>query len=623
MTSKLLYILFLLSVTITVQAKENKVLIIGIDGCRPDALVVANTPNIDKLIANASYSLDAINEGTTISGPSWSAMLTGVWQEKHGVVDNSFTGENYEQYPHFFKYVEQYNPELHTASICQWGPINDHIANQFADYVKNVSGEIQLISETVNYLSNNNPDALFIHFDDVDGAGHGFGYGPHVPQYLVAIEEVDAGIGQILNALEARSNYAEEDWLIIVSTDHGGIGYGHGGNSIEERNVFIICSGDDIPNKEIKKDSTLSIVPPPENCLQDSVELYFDGTSKATTELNSAFNFGTDKNFSVECRVRTTHSADVAIVTDKDWYTGRNKGFVFSFGGGKGPWKVNVGDGINRIDINGNVVHDGEWHTLSATFDRDGQVIVYEDGVAVDSTSMSSIGNIYSGFPLSFGADAKNSYAYRGSIAEVRMFNKVISKQAINTWACKTIDSTHVSFDSLIGYWRLTEGNNSGSIKDLSYIGADGIISGIEWKNAIDTTEIWTYDYGKTPRIVDVAVSALEHLCVPLKSEWGLDGKALGASCLSTGLNEPNSTLEFHVNVYPNPAHDMVTFELKVGIAQETKLLLFDAHGISIDCRWFDSDKLDYSCSGLSNGMYFYEIETRSEVINKGKFLLK
>ena len=28
------------------------------------------------------------------------------------------------------------------------------------------------------------------------------------------------------------------------------IGHSHGGNSIDERNIFLICSGDEIPNKE-------------------------------------------------------------------------------------------------------------------------------------------------------------------------------------------------------------------------------------------------------------------------------------------------------------------------------------------------------------------------------------
>ena len=51
----LLSVLFLLISGI--YSQERKVLMIGIDGCRPDALNLANTPNIDSLIDNGAYSL--------------------------------------------------------------------------------------------------------------------------------------------------------------------------------------------------------------------------------------------------------------------------------------------------------------------------------------------------------------------------------------------------------------------------------------------------------------------------------------------------------------------------------------------------------------------------------------
>ncbi|HIE84911.1 MAG TPA: hypothetical protein EYQ00_14205, partial [Dehalococcoidia bacterium] len=54
---------------------DKKVLIIGIDGCRADALELAQTPNIDGLIANGIYSPNALNEDITISGPGWSARV--------------------------------------------------------------------------------------------------------------------------------------------------------------------------------------------------------------------------------------------------------------------------------------------------------------------------------------------------------------------------------------------------------------------------------------------------------------------------------------------------------------------------------------------------------------------
>ena len=86
------------------SGQNKKLLFIGIDGCRPDALTQAQTPNIDELINGGVYINDAlcsINGQPTVSGPGWSTMITGVWFDKHGVSDNSFSGSNFDEYPPF------------------------------------------------------------------------------------------------------------------------------------------------------------------------------------------------------------------------------------------------------------------------------------------------------------------------------------------------------------------------------------------------------------------------------------------------------------------------------------------------------------------------------------------
>ena len=89
---------------------EGRVLVIGIDGVRPDALQIADTPAIDELISEGAFTNntkilgDRYRENETISGPGWSSFLTGVWADKHGVNDNTFRGENYDEY-HIFSCI--------------------------------------------------------------------------------------------------------------------------------------------------------------------------------------------------------------------------------------------------------------------------------------------------------------------------------------------------------------------------------------------------------------------------------------------------------------------------------------------------------------------------------------
>lgn len=538
---KLLLILLCLPLFINAQTTK-KVLLIGIDGCRTDALKLANTPTIDNLITNGIYSPDALNDDITISGPGWSAILCGVWSNKHLSVDNSFVGTDYTNYPPLFKHIEDFNANLHTVSICNWSPINDYIVQNYADYKLNVSSDSDVSIEAVNYLTINDPDIMFLHFDDVDHAGHSYGFSPDTSQYITAIESVDDFIAPIIQSISQRPNYTNEDWLILITTDHGGIGTSHGGNSIQEQKVFVIASGNSIAQNIIRKDSILAF-DSVYNCLPDTTELQFNGVNNyVQIPSNPIYNFGSTQDFTVECRVRTNTAGDVSIIGNKDWSSGYNAGFVFSFKYPSGPeWKVNIGDGINRRDMDGGgLIADNQWHTLSVSFDRDGYMKMYEDGTLLDSTYISDIGDITTNAGLIFGMDINQNFAYKGSIAEVRIWNTLINGQTVQDWYCNHVDNNHPNYNNLIGYWKLNEG--LGTTMAMDYTGGIGLPNGTIHNSTWYTSDsIWLYDYTNTPRITDVPITALTHLCIPINNNWQLDGISLIPNCNGTSLQEINS----------------------------------------------------------------------------------
>ena len=186
--------------------------------------------------------------------------------DAHGVTNNDFTGSNYAAYPSFLERLETINPELNTYSICHWAPINDYIQGDVVDESINATSDQAVADVATAILVGGNPHAMFLHFDDVDLAGHSYGFSPNVPAYIDAIETVDTHVAEVLSALTSRPNYAEENWLILTSTDHGGIGYGHGGESIDEQIIFFSASGPSVDPELVVKD-TLEILPPPENCV--------------------------------------------------------------------------------------------------------------------------------------------------------------------------------------------------------------------------------------------------------------------------------------------------------------------------------------------------------------------
>ena len=256
---------------------KGRVLVIGIDGVRPDALQIADTPAIDELITAGAFTNntkilgDRYRDNETISGPGWSSFLTGVWADKHGVNDNTFRGENYDKYPHFFAYLKQAFPKAITGSFVDWEPIDTFILRD-AD-VREVcpasskdslsQKDEKLANKAAEFLAQQNPHAVFVYFGQVDEIGHQDGFHPSVPSYLQALQVVDAHVASLIKAIQSRPEYLEENWLVVISTDHGGRGRKHrGGHDVPEIvTIFLVVSGSNSIQGEIEEPSYIVDVP--------------------------------------------------------------------------------------------------------------------------------------------------------------------------------------------------------------------------------------------------------------------------------------------------------------------------------------------------------------------------
>jgi hypothetical protein len=573
-------------------SQERKLLIIGIDGCRPDALMAAETPNIDELIANSTYSLDALTHPPTYSGPGWSNMLTGVWEDKHGVIDNSFVGSQYDDYPHLFNLLKSVDPGYYLASVCQWHPINDQIVDE-ADFIHNAADGQDVSNVAVSQLGVEELDAMFIHFDDVDIAGHTFTYSIESPQYLAAIEQVDVLVGPVVDAIESRPNFVNEEWLVILSTDHGGIGFGHGGGSYDERNIFTIFSGNNFPNEEVSTEYEVTLS-------DESNALNLNANDVYAFVDEDVYEFGSDQDFTIELKLKTNGwGGDPSIVSDKDWNSGYNPGFVFALQSDGATWKFNLGDGVDRIDLNGGLVSDGEWHHLAVSVDRDGEAILMHDGEVVATAAVILNESINSGLMMAFGQDGTLTYDYDfdGWIDELRVWTKALSPEIIQGWSCANISMDHPDWDDLIGYWKMEETgdfivydsgpfNNHATLVNGPYLSLEGTM---ECPLLIS----------EAPEMVDIVYTGLIHMCVEINPDWELDGQVWG---ISEEDCNPDDILEVEnppFAIVPNPSagrvqassiyngilevHDLtgkLVFSLSVdaGITQEIDLNLPAGH---------------------------------------------
>ncbi len=81
------------------------------------------------------------------------------------------------------------------------------------------------------------------YIDRLDHAGHGFGYYPYAAEYHAALKVCDDEIGGVLNAIASRKTFAEEDWLVVVTADHGGWERYHGQLTTQCYTIPFIVAG--------------------------------------------------------------------------------------------------------------------------------------------------------------------------------------------------------------------------------------------------------------------------------------------------------------------------------------------------------------------------------------------
>ncbi len=241
------------------DCKAKKVAFIGYDGCRSDVL-------INKILDEGGHIYHAYAGGIkgtateqhTSTAPGWSALTTRVWGQLNGITDNGMPKDiNYKTF--MLKAAEELG--MRATFGASWQP---HFTENYVDEIQYVKDhpEIQMTyhlvkddAELRDYLidcvtvgSENEKDIIFGTLEGTDHAGHNTGFGNDNPEYIEGFLSEEQMALDILNAIENRPTYDQEDWLIVIVTDHGGIGTSHGGQTLEERNTWVAC------NKEIGKE---------------------------------------------------------------------------------------------------------------------------------------------------------------------------------------------------------------------------------------------------------------------------------------------------------------------------------------------------------------------------------
>lgn len=521
--------------TLGINAKTRKVLYIIVDGVRGRALRSLNAPNISKMAKNAIYAYDGLSADgnyTMTNAGAWANMLTGVKPEKHMVTNENFTGNKLATYPSLFTHLKQTNPTLRTTSIAASGSFNTSLAADATASQTFEGSDVAVKNAVKEELKRDDASFVVAQFHSAELAGKTGDYIETTPSYANAILQLDNYVGEIMTSLSNRKNFSNENWLVVVASNKGGVipadpnpsdftAYADG-----SRNNFIVFYN--------PRFSTLFVPKPDsEHIPYTGNSVRFDYTNAtrpvAAIQNTSLYNFGSKGNFTIQFLVKSKAGSFIypTILSKRaEGFTGA--GWNLFLEGENWTFNSSVGG-----QVKGGKINDGTWHKVTVVFDGvNSKIKGYTDGVFnaqvdmnannPDNTSALRIGYI----PGSENQDASVL------MNNLQIYNVALTAQQIQDYACKTVVATsNPSYSKLIGYWPLNDGSGR-VLKEVSGKGVNFTVNkDPSWEafNDIAPTlcaEISDAFYRMVPNNIDIPFEIYQWLGVSVPAAWSLDGKS-------------------------------------------------------------------------------------------------
>ncbi|MFN2233768.1 MAG: alkaline phosphatase family protein [Anaerolineales bacterium] len=223
----------------TQQSTHPRVVLILVDGMRPDGLELADTPNMDAIVHAGTFTLKAETTFPSVTLPCHTSLFLSVPPERHGILTNTWVPQ-VRPVPGLFEVLHQSGKIA--GSFYNWEQLRDLSSPgslAISLMLRNlespdVQADWELTQSATKWLTTHHFDFAFIYLGKTDVAGHDHGWMSQ--PYLAAIQEADRCIGHIIGTLPRDTYY-------FVMADHGGHDRSHGTQLIEDMRIPILTQG--------------------------------------------------------------------------------------------------------------------------------------------------------------------------------------------------------------------------------------------------------------------------------------------------------------------------------------------------------------------------------------------
>jgi arylsulfatase A-like enzyme len=220
-------------------ALSTRVVVVSIDGLRPDAITRFRASTLQRLMEEGSYTLAASTILPSKTLPSHTSMLTGELPDQHRVLWNNVVTADSDsiELPNIFSVARSHG--YRTAAFFSKAKFQPLQREGTLDYSQAPGGWFgkwsarRTLADVEKYLETASPNVLFVHIADPDTAGHRSGWMSE--DYGSAVRSADAAVARLLTA--AGRAFGADAYTLIVTADHGGHGNNHGSEDV--RDVMI------------------------------------------------------------------------------------------------------------------------------------------------------------------------------------------------------------------------------------------------------------------------------------------------------------------------------------------------------------------------------------------------
>lgn len=260
--------ILLLSLTAAAAPRAEHVFIISIDGGKPAVIAESEAPALKQIAAEGAVTWQASTIFPSITLPSHTSMLTGVGPAKHLVNWNNYMPiKGPVKVPTIFSLLHDADAAAvsgmfvgkvkfrhlwlkDSVNVFDFGGPQDPApvpGTQEIEKDKKTSQEVA--RQAISWFTEKKPRLTFIHFADVDTAGHKFGW--HSPEQKEALKGADQSLQLVWQAIKDAG--LAESSVLLISADHGGHDKTHGLDIPDDMLIPWVAWG-----KGVKKNFTIT-----------------------------------------------------------------------------------------------------------------------------------------------------------------------------------------------------------------------------------------------------------------------------------------------------------------------------------------------------------------------------